>query len=130
MVRFKNGDRAFSFETTADEFNGNIQQLVKGTGSTGLIQLVGNGNRSGHEKVYIKITTAGAVETAKFKYSTDNETTWSDEILCTIQYVPLIDGIYLKFSGTFVENDKWLVNVIGGQENITNPSMRVINLIN
>jgi len=130
LWEYKNGDRSFSFETTADQFNGNIKQLIKGTTSTGVIQLVGSGDRSSREKIYIKITTAGEIETAKFQYSTDMKATWSDEIYCTIAYVPLIDDIYLKFSGTFVEDDEWLVDLIGGKEKITNPAFKVINIIN
>ena len=76
-------------------------------------------------KVILKVTTGGALGTMAFKISTDNEGTWSDAYtsLATPQYYHLVDGIYVKFEGTFVANDKWEIHVVG-DEYVTNPQLK------
>lgn len=128
MWEYSKGLRSFSFECTADQFNGNVKVITRDDASTGLIHLTGTGDRSGRYKISVIISTAGAVKTAKWKYSTDNEATWSAEINTTINYVYLFAGIYMKFTGTFVENDKWQIDILGDPEQITHQGIRGIKL--
>ncbi len=120
------GRRSFSFEATKDEFIGNLKRLVIGTGSTGRIWVTGNGNQSNRRKVAIIITTGGAPGTAVYKYSLDNKTTFTEDqaVLASHQYQHIIDGMYLKFEGTFsiTDNaDEWELNSLG-DEPVTNPA--------
>lgn len=125
---YSKGLRTFSFECTADQFNGNIKLISRDVNSTGLIFLAGTGDRSTREKIFIKIVTGGAVETATWKHSTDNKTSWSSETTTSLQYAYLINNIYMKFSGTFVANDEWEVNIAGDPEMLTSPGVRSIKL--
>ena len=128
LWEYREGKRSFSFETTKDQFDGNIQQTVKDDNSTGLIQLVGNGDRTDRKYIYIKITTAGATGVAKYALSFDNEVTYETAVLTSFQYQLLANNIYMKFSGTFVLDDKWLVNISGVPEEITNAGTKSIKL--
>lgn len=125
---YSKGLRTFSFECTADEFNGNIKLISRDSSSTGLIFLVGTGDRSGRKVINIKIVTGGAVGTATWKYSTDNEETWSGEISTALQYIYLANNLYMKFTGTFVADDEWEVNIAGDPEMITSSGIRSIKL--
>lgn len=124
---YNQGIRAFSFEATGDEFNGNIQPLIVDSSSSGLIHLAGKGDRGTLRKVIVLITTGGAVGAAKWKYSLDNETSWSSIVTTTINYQHLTNEVFLKFSGTFVANDKWQVDILG-DEYETNPKIRSVIL--
>ena len=125
LWEYRKGDRSFSFETTKDEFDGNIKRLVIGTNSTGYISLAGKGDRTSVERVIILVTTGGLPGAMKWKYSTDYETNWSDIIdsQADSQYYHLINGIYIKFEGTFVATDKWQLDLVG-DEQVTNPKIR------
>ncbi|MBC8181493.1 hypothetical protein H8E88_10260 [candidate division KSB1 bacterium] len=125
---YSKGLRTFSFECTADQFNGNIKLISRDAASTGLIFLAGTGDRSNLEKISIKIVTGGAVGTATWKYSRDNQTTWSGTINSSLQYIYLTNNLYMKFSGTFVTDDEWEVNIAGDPEMLTSPGIRSIKL--
>ena len=88
--------------------------------------MTGNGSQANRRKVAIIITTGGAPGTAVFKYSLDNKTTYTENqlIVATHHYQHIIDGMYLKFEGTFsiTDNaDEWELNSLG-DEPITNPA--------
>jgi hypothetical protein len=121
------GRRSFSFEATKDEFDGNLERKVIGSGSTGRIWVAGNGNRSNRRKVALIITTGGAPGTAVYKISFDNKTTYTEnlEVLSYHNYQHLVDDIYLKFEGTFVATDEWELNSLG-DEAVTNPQLKSI----
>ena len=120
-----NGIRTFSFESTQDQFDGNLQRKVKTSGSSGYIRLAGRGNRANKRKVAIIITTEGAPGTAIYKYSADEKTNFTENlnVLAGGQYQHIIDDIYLAFEGTFKVLDEWELTVIG-DEVITNPTVR------
>ena len=92
-----------------------------------MIHLAGKGDRGTLRKVIVLITTGGAVGAAKWKYSLDNETSWSSIVTTTINYQHLTNEVFLKFSGTFVANDKWQVDILG-DEYETNPKIRSVIL--
>ena len=125
---YSKGLRSFSFECTADQFNGNVKVITRDSSSTGLIHLAGKGDRSTREKISIKIVTGGAVKTATWKYSLDNQASWSSTITTSIQYMYLINDIYLKFTGTFVADDEWEINISGDPEQVTNPGIHSIKM--
>jgi len=123
---------SFSFEATQDEFDGNLKRTVIGTGSTGRIWVAGRGSRGNRRKVALIITTAGAPGTAVYKISSDNKTTWTEnlEVLPYHNYQHLIDDIYLKFEGTFsiTDNaDEWELNSLG-DEGVTNPVIQSLEI--
>lgn len=128
MWEYAKGLRSFSFEATADQFDGNIMLVTRDANSTGLIFIAGTGDHSGHYLINIKIVTDGAVGTATWKYSVDGKTNWSSAITSTINYMYLYAGIYIRMSGTFVTDDEWLVEILGGTEEITNKGIRSIRL--
>lgn len=128
MWEYAKGLRSFSFECTADQFNGNVKVITRGNASTGLIHLAGIGDRSGRYKISVKIIVGGAVETATWRYSTDNQTTWSSTINTTINYVYLYAGLYMKFTGTFVADDEWQIDILGDPEQMTHQGIRGIKL--
>jgi len=125
---YSKGLRAFSFECTADQFNGNIKLITRDAASTGLIFLAGTGDRSNLEKINILIVTGGAVGTATWKYSRDLKATYSGTINTSLQYIYLVNNLYMKFSGTFVTDDEWEVNIAGDPEMLTSPGIRSIKL--
>lgn len=120
---------SFSFEATQDEFDGNLKRTVEGTDSTGRIWVAGKGSRGNRRKVSLVITTGGEPGTAIYKISSDNETTWTEnlEILPYHNYQHLIDDIYLKFEGNFKATDAWELNSLG-DEGVTNPIMKSLDL--
>ena len=128
LWEYRKGQRSFSFETTKDQFDGNIKQTVKDDNSTGLIQLVGSGDRSERCVILLYMSKSGAVGTAEYKYSINGGTTYTSAILSAYNYVHLVNGIYLKMSGTFVLDDAWQIDIAGGIEQVTNPSIKTINL--
>jgi hypothetical protein len=125
---YSKGLRTFSFECTGDQFNGNVKTITRDASSSGLIYVVGSGNRSSREVISVKIVVGGAVKTATWKYSLDNQASWSSTITTSIQYMYLINDIYLKFEGTFVADDEWLITIAGDPENITSPGMHSIKM--
>lgn len=128
LWEYKKGLRSFSFECTADQFDGNIYPVSLDAASTGKIWVVGTGDRSGRYNINIVIVDAGAVGTATFKYSLDNKTTYSSNILTANQYVPILSDIYLKFNGTFVADDEWLLIIAGDPEKLTHQGITGIKL--
>ena len=120
---------SFSFEATQDEFDGNLKRTVIGTDSTGRIHLAGKGSRGNRRKVSLVITTSGTPGTAVYKISSDNETTWTEnlEVLAYHNYQHLIDDIYLKFEGSFIATDAWELNSLG-DEGVTNPVIQSLEI--
>lgn len=112
LWEYKAVHRAFSFESTKDDFKGNITPNVIDSSSTGRVWVTGNGTTN-REKIIIQFTTGGAPETAKFKWSDDNETTWNENQETYYQYTQLYDKLYLKFDGSFVIGDKWTITTEG-----------------
>lgn len=127
LWEYRKGLRAFSFETTKDQFDGNVTMLVHDAASTGLIHLAGVGDRSNRQIIRLKITTGGAVGTAEYQISTDLETSWSGTALTKTQYLYLYNGVYVKFTGTFVADDKWEI-YFAGDEEVTGATIRSIQL--
>jgi len=126
------GRRSFTFESTRDEFDGNLKRTVVGTDSSGRIYLAGKGNRSNRRKGAIIITTGGAPGTAIYKVSFDNKATYTEnlEVLPYHNYQHLIDDIYIKFEGTFsiTDNaDEWEFNSLG-DEGVTNPAIQSLEI--
>ena len=105
--------KAFSFETTKDEFKGNIEVITYGSSSSGIIYLTGNPDVSLRRKYRIKFTTAGVVETAKFKFSNDGGLTYgSDDAYTTYsRWFYFTGGLWIRAEGTFVLNDEWEITV-------------------
>jgi len=128
LWEYRQGERSFSFEVTADQFNGNVEVITRDSSSSGMIYVAGQSDRSGSYRIRVKITTAGAVGTAKWKYSSDNSVTWSSEIETTNNYIPFYAGLYLKFIGTFYLNDEFEVVILGDPETVTSQKIRSIKL--
>ena len=130
LIDYLEGRRAFSWETTVDDFNGRISQLVKDSSSTGQVYIAGKSSTTDHAIYRVKIDTAGAVETATYKVSDDAGRTWMTELITTYNYyTALVGGIMIRFDGTFVLNDEWEVEVFGGPDEVTGPTITNIRLI-
>ena len=128
LWEYSKGLRAFTFQATIDEFDGNISLVSRDNASTGNIWVAGNGDRSGSYNINVVIVTGGAVGTATFKYSLDNKATYSSVITTAYQYVPILSGLYLKFAGTFVADDEWLLTILGDPEMVTQAGFKNIEL--
>jgi len=117
LWEYKNNIRHFSFETTKDDFSGRLENLVLDAASTGRVYLHGKGESPYHKLYRIKFDTAGAVETATYKTSDDNGLTWYSILKKTYyegQY--LAYGVWIRFEGTFVLDDEWLIEFSGTDE--------------
>jgi len=122
------GSRAFSFETTKDDFKGRLENIVLDSTSTGRVYLAGQSDSEDHYQIRVKIDTAGAVETATYKASLDNGRSWDSTLNTTYeQFTHLAFGIYVRFVGTFILNDEWLIDIPGKEETI-NSRISTINL--
>lgn len=114
LWEYKESKRAFSFETTKDDFNGRLENLTLDDDSTGRVYIAGLGTCEDHRIYRIKIDTAGAVETAKFKISDDNGLTYYSELNLTYyNYQSLAHGVWIRFGGSFKENDEWSIEFAG-----------------
>ncbi len=112
------GRSAFSFETTKDDFNGRLENITLDASSTGRIYPAGRSDSEDHWVYRVKISTAGAVETAYFRISDDDGLTWSDPIQTSKNFIYLGNDIWVRFDGTFVLNDEWKIEVSGKIENM------------
>jgi hypothetical protein len=112
LWEYREGKRAFSFQTTIDDFDGRLE--VINCASTGRVQIAGSGQCEDHRIMRIKIDTAGAVETATYKISDDNGLTWYSEKNKTYyNYTWLRYGIWIRFDGVFEVDDEWLIEIAG-----------------
>jgi len=124
------GRRAFSFESTVDDFNGRLENITLDDASTGLLYLAGKGKAGDHFLCRVKIDTAGAVETATFKVSDDDGRTWITTLNKTYnQFVHLAAGIRIRFDGTFVLDDEWEIEIAGGPDEAIGASIKNIRMI-
>jgi hypothetical protein len=118
------GERAFSFETTADDFNGRLENLTLDASSTGRVYLAGTGENALHTIYRIKISTGGAVETAEFQVSDDDGRTYGDAVTTYNEFQHLADGIFIRFDGTFVADDEWKIEVAAQDLEHTNAQIK------
>lgn len=117
LWEYKNSGRYFSFEPTKDDFSGRLENLVMDAASTGRIYLHGKGQSAQHKLYKIKIDTAGVVETATYKISDDNGLSWHSTLNTTYyegRY--LAQGVWIRFQGTFILNDEWLIEFASTDE--------------
>lgn len=111
------GKRAFSFETTVDEFSGRMERIDDNTDSGGRIYLCGKGNAIQHKILRLKIDTAGVVETATFKVSDDDGVSWyTTENSTWHEPIYLHSGVWVRFEGTFTLDDEWRIEIAGAGE--------------
>jgi len=105
-----NGNFKFSFEPTKQDF---IGQLIPISDSgTGRVYLTGYGNSSQNYTARVKVTTAGDVETAKFDFSYDDGNNYTTtDIITQYYYQLLFENVYIRFEGTFSENDEWQIKL-------------------
>jgi len=130
LYEYRKNDRAFSFENTVDDFDGRLENLVLDATSTGRVYIAGKAKAGDHFKYRVKIDTLGAVETATYKVSDDDGRTWLSTLNKTYnQYTHLTSGIWIRFDGTFVLNDEWLIEISGGPDAITGATITNIRLI-
>lgn len=114
LWEYKENKRAFSFETTKDDFDGRLENLTLDADSTGRVYIAGLGTCQDHRMYRIKIDTAGAVETATYKISDDNGLTWySTENKTYYNYQSFVYNTWIRFFGTFVEDDEWTIEFAG-----------------
>lgn len=128
---YNEGKRRFSWEITADEAGG--YQIVPGASNTGdgMIQVRGK-HESWHDDFWkVKITTAGAIGTATYQYSTDNGSTYNGTDITTTRawqeitgniagttLLPTALSFYIRFldrGGTFDVNDEWQIEIISDE---------------
>lgn len=92
--------------------------------STGVLELEGAYTGSYEEIWRVQIDTAGAPGTATYKFSGDGGTTFSETLQVTRtandnQRVCLTDGVYARFSGTFVLNDYFDIRLFPDSDRVT-----------
>jgi hypothetical protein len=126
LGEYRQGLRAFTFEATKDEFGGNIEVVSRDASSTGIIYVLGEADD--RYNINILIVTGGAVGKATFKYSIDNKDSYSSELTTSFQYIPIIGNLYLKFQGTFVVNDEFLIKTVSDPETVLGASIQSIKL--
>lgn len=113
--------RAFSFETTKDAFSGQVENLTLDATSTGRIYLAGmpNQNEILRYPYRVKISTAGVPETAKYQFSSDGGLTYSTTENDTYErFTYLVAGVYIRFEGTFVDDDEWEITFADPRQEI------------
>lgn len=105
--------KAFSFETTKDEFLGNVEVILIDTTSTARMFIAGNPQADLRREYRVKITTGGAVETAKFQFSDDGGLNYGTSNAWTTygNWFHLVNDIWIRFEGTMVANDEWSIVV-------------------
>lgn len=86
--------------TTSAGSVGAFSKVVDGTGSGNGTVADSSSTPNDDYELRIKITTGGAVATAKFQYSLDNGRTWSGIIATAATYAIPNTGITVAFSGT------------------------------
>jgi len=103
------GDFKFSFEPVKQDYVGQIIPVSEST--TGRIYLSGYGVSLNYS-LRVKISTAGAVETAKFDISYDNGASYEiTGVYTQFYYQQLFENIYIRFEGTFTEGEEWQIKV-------------------
>jgi len=129
LYEYKSGKRAFSFETTVDDFSGRLENIALGEGSTGRIYLAGRAQAADRLIYRVKIDTAGAVETATYAISDDDGRTWISTYNKTYnQYTHSVAGVFIRFDGTFVLNDEWRIEIAGGPDSVNNTKISSIRM--
>jgi hypothetical protein len=130
LAQYKKGMRAFSFQNTVDDFDGRLENIILDSTSTGRVYLAGKGMADDHHIYRVKIDTAGAVETATYKYSDDDGRTWISTLNTTYnQYTHLVSGVWIRFEGTFVLNDEWKIEIAGGPDEAIGATIKNIRLV-
>ena len=111
------GESKFSFENIKQNYHGNIVPISES--ADGRITLRGNFKGSNSYILRLKISTSGAVETAKFDLSDDDGLTYFYSGIKTYnQYQELFEGIYIRFEGTFTTSDEWKIYLSDADEPI------------
>lgn len=129
LWEYKENKRAFSFETTKDDFNGRLENLTLDAASTGRVYIAGLSTCEDHRIYRVKIDTAGVVETATFKISDDNGLTWYTESNTTYyNYCSLAQGVWIRFEGTFVLDDEWKIEFAGRELDTVRSAMGSITI--
>jgi hypothetical protein len=125
---YNKGDRHFSWEQTKDEIGGFIVRAETDNTGDGILQVRGSHDAWDDAFWRVKITTAGAVGTAEYQYSTDNGSTYNGTDLTTSRTWQEISGalagegvlaeelsFYIRFldrSGTFDVGDEWQIEIV------------------
>jgi len=105
-----NGNFRFTFEPTKQDFIGQLIPISEST--SGRVYLTGYGHASQNYILRVKVTTAGDVETAKFDVSSDDGQSYdTTDVYTQYYYQRLIDSLYIRFEGTFAENDEWQIKI-------------------
>lgn len=120
LLEYYRHRRAFSFESTKDEFRGNIEAVTYASTSTGKVYLAGNPQLDSRYKYRIKFNTAGVPGTAKFQFSGDgglNYTSSSSNSTYS-NWFHLTGGLYIRCEGTFVLNDEFEITVADSMEEV------------
>ena len=113
------GGRAFSFETTKDEFKGNLEVVTLDATSTGRIFITGNPVDDSNRYTYrIKFNKAGVARTAQYTLSSDDGVSYAGTYDTSERFLYVINGIYIRCEGTFVLNDEWKLSIASGMEEV------------
>ena len=109
--------KSFSFETTKDEFLGNVEVILIDSTSTARMFIAGNPYSSQRRQYRVKITTGGVAETAKFQFSDDGGLNYSaaDSWTTYGNWSYLVNDIWIRFEGTMVANDEWEI-IVGDKD--------------
>lgn len=147
LVEYIEGKRVFSWEISIAEIGKYNIRATSGNTSEGMFQLRGEyaptdvvdgsdelGESAGFADAFwkIKISTGGALGTAKFELSKDNGTTYSDEITTVNTWVSLSSGLWVRFlaragtSSDFIVNDTWQIELYGTDRELTSPTIKTI----
>ena len=125
VQRIVNGDITLKTQRTARETGGwNVYETLN-SNSTGVIELTGHYVGSYEEIWRIHMDTAGVPGTATFKLSTDGGTTFDKTLQVTRtansdnQRVLIADGVYVRFSGTFVLNDYFDIRLFPDSDRVS-----------
>ena len=137
--KLNNGEAALSYQNTADSSKGVIRDVTY----TGAVRPVDTrGHYSGtYDLIKIKITTAGAIGTAKYSVwvkdgdklgMNEGNQVITDEIV-NGDYQTLAGGLQIRFQGTYYNstaylNDEWEVEVMGWSEEVDSSSLKPIRM--
>ena len=137
--KLNNGEAALSYQNTADSSQGIIRDVTY----TGTVRPVDTrGHYSGtYDLIKIKITTAGAIGTAKYSVwvkdsdklgMNEGHQVVTDKII-NGDYQSLAGGLQIRFQGTNFDstaylNDVWEVEVMGWSEEVDSSSLKPIRM--
>ena len=136
IASLNEGSTKLSWQVSGDSSKGVIRQ-VSVSGSINLVDTRGH-YYDIYDRIGVKITTAGAMGTAKYSVwhkDADNlgaermNNSETADYIETIngQYQPLTDNIYIRFAGdtadTATLNDKWEIEFFGKHESIDDAGM-------